>query len=120
LLKFLEVYSLFKIIFLLFILSFQNAFSQVFETTKPLVIDSSKTTIRTRFEPPKDFFWVKEEPGSFSEFLVNFPLHPPNFPVRDFRGNLILKQKNHVAILNIDVGEKDLQQCADAWIRLYA
>ena len=102
------------------LLIFQSIFSQVIETTKPLIINESKATIRTRFAPPTGFFWVKEQPGSFSEFLVNFPLHPPNFPVRDFRGILIQKQFNHAAILRIDVGEKDLQQCADAWIRLYA
>lgn len=102
------------------LLIFQPIFSQVIETTKPLIINESKATIRTRFAPPTGFFWVKEQPGSFSEFLVNFPLHPPNFPVRDFRGILIQKQYNHAAILRIDVGEKDLQQCADAWIRLYA
>ena len=102
------------------LLIFQPIFSQVIETTKPLIINESKATIRTRFAPPTGFFWVKEQPGSFSEFLVNFPLHPPNLPVRDFRGILIQKQYNHAAILRIDVGEKDLQQCADAWIRLYA
>ncbi|MGA9212269.1 DUF4846 domain-containing protein [Kaistella sp.] len=95
-------------------------FSQVIESTMPLVIDESKSTIRTRFTPPKGFSWMNEQPGSFSEFLNNFPLHPPNFPVRDFTGIPINQQQHHVAILRIDVGEKNLQQCADAWIRLYA
>ena len=40
--------------------------------------------------------------------------------MRDFTGIPIDNQKNHIAILRIDVGEKNLQQCADAWIRLYA
>lgn len=101
-------------------LFFQSAFSQVIETTQPLIIDQSKSTIRTRFTPPKGYFWVPEERGSFSEYLVNFPLHPPNFPVRDFNQIPIEKQYNHAAILKIDVGDKDLQQCADAWMRLYA
>ena len=101
-------------------LFFQSAFSQVIETTQPLIIDQSKSTIRTRFTPPKGYFWVTEERGSFSEYLVNFPLHPPNFPVRDFNQIPIEKQYNHAAILKIDVGDKDLQQCADAWMRLYA
>lgn len=89
-------------------------------TTQPLEIDQTKSTIRTRFNPPNGFSWVQQEPGSFSEFLSNFPLHPPNLPVRDFTGVPIEEQQHHVAILKIDVGEKNLQQCADAWIRLYA
>jgi hypothetical protein len=109
-----------KLFFIVTLFVFQNAFSQVIETTQPLVIDQTKSTIRTRFTPPKGYFWVKEVPESFSEYLVNFPLYPINFPVRDFNAVPILRQSNHVAILKIDVGEKDLQQCADAWIRLYA
>lgn len=90
------------------------------ETTEPLIIDESKSTIITRFIPPKGYFWEKNPTGSFSEFMVNFPLHPKNFPVRDFNEVPITRQYNHVAILKIDVGDKDLQQCADAWIRLYS
>ena len=101
-------------------LGFQNTFAQVTETTQPLIIDQSKSTILTRFTPPKGYLWVKETPGSFSEFVVNLPLYPPNFPVRDFNAVPIAKQTNHAGIIKIDVGEKDLQQCADAWIRLYA
>ena len=105
---------------LLFFVVFQNSFSQIYVTTQPLEIDQTKSTIRTRFNPPKGFSWLQQEPGSFSEFLTNFPLHPPNLPVRDFTGVPIEEQQHHVAILKIDVGEKNLQQCADAWIRLYA
>ncbi len=104
----------------LLLFAFQGIFSQVIETTEPLIIDESKSTIITRFTPPKGYFWEKNSPGSFSEFMVNFPLHPKNFPVRDFNAVPITRQYNHVAILKIDVGDKDLQQCADAWIRLYS
>ncbi len=109
-----------KFLLLLFFVVFQNSFSQIYVTTQPLEIDQTKSTIRTRFNPPNGFSWVQQEPGSFSEFLSNFPLHPPNLPVRDFTGVPIEEQQHHVAILKIDVGEKNLQQCADAWIRLYA
>lgn len=106
--------------FLLFLMCCHLAPSQVVETTTPLIIDLQKSTIITRFTPPKGFRWIKEQPGTFGEYLTNFPLHPVNFPVRDYTGSPIEKQGNHVALLNIDVGDKDLQQCADAWIRLYA
>ena len=105
---------------LLFFVAFQNLFSQIYVTTKPLMIDETKSTIRTRFEPPEGFSWVNLQSGSFAEFLTNFPLHPAGFPVRDFTKVPIEEQHHHVAILKINVGEKNLQQCADAWIRLYA
>ncbi|MEC5156929.1 DUF4846 domain-containing protein [Chryseobacterium sp. MP_3.2] len=106
--------------FLVLLLNLQLFSSQVVETTQLLLIDHSKSTIRTRFTPPKGYVWEKDLPGSFSEFMSSFPLHPRGFPVRDFNAVPIEKQTNHIAVLKIDVGDKDLQQCADAWIRFYA
>lgn len=102
---------------LLFPLTF---FTQVSEQTLELHIDFIKATVNTRFVPPKGFFWVKEDSGSFAEFLANFPLYPRDFPVRDYRQIPLEKQYHHAAILKVDVGQKDLQQCADAWMRLYS
>lgn len=109
-----------KFFLLVMVLISGEVFPQVIETTKDLNVNYDKATIRTRFAPPKGYTWIEEEPGSFGEFLVNFPLYPENFPIRDYRQIPIQKQNNHAAVLKIDVGEKDLQQCADAWMRLYA
>lgn len=109
-----------QIFFFYFLISAYSAASQVIETTQPLIIDHTKMTIRTRFSPPKGFAWVRETPGSFGEYVVNFPLYPATFPVRDYEKIPIDRQTNHIAVLKVDVGEKDLQQCADAWIRLYS
>jgi len=96
-------------------------FSQeVEETTKILNINYDKSTVKTRFSPPKGYSWQTEQNGSFGEFLVNFPLYPEHFPVRDYKQIPVAKQSYHAAVLNIDVGDKNLQQCADAWIRMYA
>ncbi len=112
--------KLYHITFLLGIMCVQPVFSQVTETTEPLLVDLKKSKIITRFTPPTGYFWMKEQPGSFGEYLVNFPLHPPGFPVRDYNMVPVKTQDRHVALLKIDVGDKDLQQCADAWMRLYA
>lgn len=105
---------------MMFFLMYSSVFSQVVESTQDLKVNYDKATIRTRFSPPRGYTWIEETPGSFGDFLVNFPLYPENFPIRDYKQIPIAKQYNHAAILKIDVGEKDLQQCADAWMRLYA
>lgn len=92
----------------------------VLESTSDLQVNYAKSTVSTRFLPPKGYTWVKESPGSFAEYLMNFPLYPENFPIRDYKQIPVEKQSFHAALLKIDVGEKDLQQCADAWMRLYA
>lgn len=89
-------------------------------STEKLNVNYNKATVKSRFALPKGYYWQNEEVGSFGEFLQNFPLYPENFPVRDYRQIPLDRQFYHAAILKIDVGEKDLQQCADAWIRLYA
>ncbi|MDO5616365.1 MAG: DUF4846 domain-containing protein, partial [Cruoricaptor ignavus] len=75
-----------------------------------MVVNPLQSTISTRFSPPKGFLWERPNPNTFRHFLVNFPLKPSGLPVRDFRNLPVAKQYHHVAILDIDVGEKDLQQ----------
>lgn len=60
------------------------------------------------------------EPGSFGAWLRCLPLKPGNPPVTRFDGRPKENQDAHWAVVALDVGTKDLQQCADAIIRLRA
>ena len=96
------------------------AYSQVEEEVRPFAYNPSESTIRNRFVPPKGFAWQTENAGTFADFLIHQTLLPEGFPVRNFKNEPTPYQMFHAAILDIDVGDRDLQQCADAWIRLYA
>jgi hypothetical protein len=56
--------------------------------------------------------------GSFGHWLRYLPLLPAGTAVHLYDGKLKDPQTVHAAVLNIDVGTRDLQQCADAVIRL--
>jgi hypothetical protein len=83
-------------------------------------INSSGLTLLERIKAPKGYDWITEERGSFGEFLQNTKLKKTGSQILDFRQNPISNQSEHVAIMDYDIGEKDLQQCADAVIRLRA
>lgn len=83
-------------------------------------IITNENSVKKRFSPPKNYTWIDEKPNSFGEFLVNFPLEKYGAKILDYTGNPIATQNLHVAVYKIDVGEKDLQQCADSVFRLYA
>lgn len=78
----------------------------------------SGETLRSRIAPPKGYSWVDEEEGSFAEFLQGVKLKEKGSKILDYRNNPIDNQYEHIAIMDFDVGSKDLQQCADAVIRL--
>jgi hypothetical protein len=76
--------------------------------------------LEERFPPPSGFTRVTVEPGSFGAFLRGLPLLPEGTPVRLHSGRLKGRQDVHAAVIDLDIGAKDLQQCADAVMRLRA
>jgi hypothetical protein len=82
--------------------------------------DGPLEPIRSRILPPPGFRRLAAEPGSFGAWLREIELRPGRPPVRLHDGSEKENQAAHHAVLDVDVGEKDLQQCADAVIRLRA
>jgi hypothetical protein len=95
-----------------------NSLPSVKENSSAINID--KNTIKERFSSPKDFVWVESKPNSFGSFIENFELKNYGSPILKYDGTEITTQNLHEAIFDIDTGTKDLQQCADAVIRLRA
>ncbi len=77
-------------------------------------------TIEGRIDVPKGFKRKGAPPGSFAAWLRGLPVKPGRPPVRLFNGGLKLNQEAHHVVLEVDVGKRDLQQCADAVMRLRA
>ena len=79
---------------------------------------NSSQTIVSRIQVPDGYERIKTFSNSFQNWLRNLPLKKGNPPVYLFNGNKKGNQAAHFAVIEIDVGSKDLQQCADAVIRL--
>lgn len=77
-------------------------------------------TLGERIAPPEGFRRVAAEPGSWAEWLRGLPMKREGAPVMTFSGWPKWRQDVHVAVIDIDVGNRDLQQCADAVMRLRA
>ncbi|UCG63233.1 MAG: DUF4846 domain-containing protein [Candidatus Zixiibacteriota bacterium] len=77
-------------------------------------------TIKARFDVPEKYKRIPAEEGSFAQWLRHLPLKEDGAKVLLYNGDKKWNQWAHCAVVNIDVGNKDLQQCADAVIRLRA
>lgn len=77
-------------------------------------------TLAGRIAPPPGFNRSPAAPGSFAAWLQGLPLKPEGSPVLLHTGAPKRRQDVHVAVVDIDVGPRDLQQCADAAMRLRA
>lgn len=77
-------------------------------------------TAAARFPVPAGCRRVAVAAGSWGEWLRYLPLQPAGTPARLHDGRLKDRQDVVAAVVDIDVGRQDLQQCADAVIRLRA
>ena len=79
-------------------------------------------SLRRRFSAPAGFEWAPADVGSFGAYLGELPLAPRGTPVLSYRGAVIATSDDPrvAAVSTLDVGTRDLQQCADAVLRLRA
>lgn len=75
--------------------------------------------LENRIAPPEGFVRAPCADGSFCQWLRSVPLKSDGTPVRYFHGD-VKRNAQHFAVLDLDTGTKDLQQCADAVMRLKA
>lgn len=83
-----------------------------------LLIANSQTRTVQSIPTPDEY--ERQNTRGFGAFLRGFPLKPKGSTVHLYDGTEKYWQDGAYAILNIDTGTTDLQQCADAVIRLYA
>ncbi|WP_114783735.1 DUF4846 domain-containing protein [Botryobacter ruber] len=98
---------------------------QVQETITPaataeVLVNPEGATIAERFRLPKGFTRVSYPQGSFASYLRSFPLKPHGAVVHYYDGTVKANDGVYEAVLDIDVGKQNLQQCADAIMRLRA
>ncbi|RYD70487.1 MAG: hypothetical protein EOP53_25345, partial [Sphingobacteriales bacterium] len=77
-------------------------------------------TMETRFLPLPGFSRITSQSKSFTSYLRNLALKPDGEKVKLYNGELKLNQDVAAAVLNVEVGNENLQQCADAVMRLRA
>lgn len=82
-------------------------------TGKPL-----PDTVLTRFKIPQGYMQVKPQPDSFGEWLQSLPLKPAGTHTLTYDGHIAATDPYTAAVIDISVGHQDLQQCADAVMRL--
>lgn len=78
------------------------------------------STIATRFPTLAGFQRTGSEATTFGSYLRQLPLKPQGTAVHLYNGDLKWNQRAHAAVVDMSVGTKDLQQCADATMRLRA
>jgi len=81
-------------------------------------INPGGTTIESRFILPGGFERVVVPAHSFARYLRSLPLKPHGSTVKFHNGSAKNNYGVYDAVVDMDIGTEDLQQCADAIMRL--
>ena len=92
------------------------------ETTTPVekLINPEGMTIAERYFPPKGFERIQLSENSFGEFLRNQSLKTYGEKVLYYDGREKNKKGVYDSVFDVDIGDRDLHQCADAIMLLRA
>ncbi len=81
---------------------------------------SPENALVNRIPAPTNYQRTKVVKNSFADWLRHLPLKPEGTKVMLHNGAMKYNQSAHFAVIDIDTGTRDLQQCADAVMRLKA
>lgn len=84
------------------------------------ILQPDGETIQTRFSPPTSYQRVTQETPNFASYLQQLPLKPHGSIVHYYNGVEKNKSGVYAAVVDMEIGKRDLQQCADAVMRLRA
>ena len=79
---------------------------------------SRAISLQARFAPPRGFARAPVTPGSFAAWLRGLPVRTDRTTVLAYDGSRL--HRPSAAVILMDVGKRDLMQCADSLIRLHA
>lgn len=83
------------------------------------ILNPEGKTISERFNVPDGFERTEESENSFQTYLRNLPLKPDGSDVLYYDGRAKSNQV-FAAVVDLEIGKRDLHQCADAVMRLRA
>ncbi|MCP2043724.1 DUF4846 domain-containing protein [Pontibacter sp. HSC-36F09] len=89
-------------------------------TETEVLVNPAGKTIAERFSPPRGYKRAVQSVNTFGAYLQHFKLKPHGAQVHYYNGAIKPNDNIYDAVLDIDVGTRDLQQCADAVMRLRA
>jgi Domain of unknown function (4846) len=83
-------------------------------------INKNGNTIANRFASPQGFVRNSATENSIAYFTRNLPLKKWGSPVLYYNGTEKTKQNVYCSVIDIPIGNKDLHQCADAVMNIWA
>ena len=96
-----------------------DASRETLSANQPIINPEGKTLIE-RINPPKGYTRADSSQDELTGFIRSLPLKKAGSPVLLYNGEQKSYQDGHVAVFDIDTGDRDLQQCADSVMRIYA
>lgn len=83
-------------------------------------LNKEASTVETRYPTPENYTRVETEINSFAEYLRNQKLKPYGEKALFYNGKEKTKSDVYDSVFDIDIGDRDLHQCADAVMLLRA
>lgn len=90
------------------------------KNSKPVkeIIDTAQNLLKDRFRTPNGFHRKTLDSNSYGSFLRNLKLKAHNQKARYFNDNIKENNGIYCAVIDQTISKRDLQQCADAVMRL--
>lgn len=82
------------------------------------ILQPKGESIQTRFSPPTGYQRISLETPNFAAYLQQLPLKPQGSLVHYYNGAEKTTPGVYAAVVDMEIGKRDLQQCADAVMRL--